>query len=447
VTNLDNQAGRASDKLYVLLLNQDWFRDELRSLGHETLFVGWEEDSPDVVIPKTGCTLHQLLDKIPADFPLNRIVYYDNSGPIAIIGLEHSEVPTLFYSVDSHHHVEWHRYFSAVFDATIVAQRDYVPPFIDTGAPASWFPLWAPLTVTPVAEKSCDVSFRGNLDPKYHPERAVFFERLKELVPVDTGMGGYIDIFSRSKIVINQTVKNDVNFRVFESMMCGALLLTPSTGNGIDQLFQDGVEFCLYEHNNAQDAADKIRYFLEHEQERATIAQNGRQAVLDKHSALARAKQLAQMLQGLKISARSNRYLGAGVAYLTSATLCKKALPEIANQLVKYAAECFRAVEPRGSECQQELCNSVFVTKFLLEKEGYLERASELLSSFYQLYPKDPLIALAYLHSLVIRQQETLASDMAQRISEQPAELLSSIHPIMDSLKSSLFLQLGDNWP
>jgi len=153
------------------------------------------------------------------------------------------------------------------------------------------------------------------------------------------------------------------------------------------------------------------------------------------------------MLQGLKISARSNRYLGAGVAYLTSATLCKKALPEIANQLVKYAAECFRAVEPRGSECQQELCNSVFVTKFLLEKEGYLERASELLSSFYQLYPKDPLIALAYLHSLVIRQQETLASDMAQRISEQPAELLSSIHPIMDSLKSSLFLQLGDNWP
>jgi len=48
---------------------------------------------------------------------------------------------------------------------------------------------------------------------------------------------------SRCKIVLNLPLADDLNFRTFEAMSCGALLLTPKIANGQEVLFREGVHY------------------------------------------------------------------------------------------------------------------------------------------------------------------------------------------------------------
>lgn len=107
--------------------------------------------------------------------------------------------------------------------------------------------------------------------PDLNPERGAFFDELRTKVPVHVTQGQYWTIFPQSEIVINQTVKRDVNFRVFEAMMCGTLPVDGRIENGCE-LFRDGEHLVTYEKNNTSDAADKIRYYLRSPRRSATIA-------------------------------------------------------------------------------------------------------------------------------------------------------------------------------
>src|SRR5690606_12209245 len=180
---------------------------------------------------------------------------HDNSAPIIVDGLEEVEVPTLFYSIDTHHHYDFHRYLAHVFDYTLVAQKDYIPEFERVGGVVEWMPLWAPKHFEPAREKRFGAGFVGTLDEKLNPDRVRVFGELGELVSVLYKQGHYFEIFPYSELVINQTVKGDMNFRIFESMMCGACLLTEEGGNGLTDLFTPGEHLLTYRRNDAADAA------------------------------------------------------------------------------------------------------------------------------------------------------------------------------------------------
>ena len=84
----------------------------------------------------------------------------------------------------------------------------------------------------------------------------------------------------RAKISINFSFsvdKHQLKGRVFETMHSGAMLLetkNPQT----EMLFNDGIDYVSF--SNKEDLVKKIKYYLIHEQERESIAQNGRQKVL-----------------------------------------------------------------------------------------------------------------------------------------------------------------------
>ena len=99
----------------ILLINQDWFAPEWRAQGHEVLVAS--------SIPE-----HELLidaplmplTKLCGDFKPDRILVHDNSSPIMISGLEDTDIPTVFYSVDAQHHSHYHRFLAGAFDLTFV---------------------------------------------------------------------------------------------------------------------------------------------------------------------------------------------------------------------------------------------------------------------------------------------------------------------------------------
>ena len=89
-------------------------------------------------------------------------------------------------------------------------------------------------------------------------------------------------IFYNSKININitsKTIESGIPQRVFDILACGGFCIT-NYQQEIAEYFTDGQELVMY--TSMADLADKVRYYLEHEEERKQIAENGRAAVMQK---------------------------------------------------------------------------------------------------------------------------------------------------------------------
>ncbi len=314
-----------TNKRSILLCNQNWFAAELMARGHKVVTAGPANRGFDIQYQRPGTPIDKLLAELPRGFTPDALIYHDDSGPAWITGLETLEVPSIFYSVDAHHHSLWHKHFGAAFDKVYVAQRDYLREYQEISSNAEWLPLWIPITLKPLpqSERTIPVSFRGSMDQNLHPERVRFFAKLREKLEVDAGWGEYALIYTNSKIVINQAVKNDFNFRVFEALASGALLITPYVENGLTDLFTPGEDIVTYDNNNVDEAAEKIRYYLSNDAERERIAANGFRKVQELHTAEARAIQIEKCLSGLTRGERKAKHFGTSIAYLSSSLTCR----------------------------------------------------------------------------------------------------------------------------
>ena len=88
-------------------------------------------------------------------------------------------------------------------------------------------------------------------------------------------------IYSRSKInlnITNEQLITSLPVRVFDVLACGGFLLTDAQQDA-SELFRPGEELAVY--SDPGDLAAKVRYYLEHENERNRIRQAGRAKVLE----------------------------------------------------------------------------------------------------------------------------------------------------------------------
>jgi glycosyltransferase involved in cell wall biosynthesis len=285
----------------ILLINHTWLKEELELIGHRVITAGCRGGFD--IFFTWSCSIEELYEMLPEGFLPDRIVYYDDSADPSILNIEDALCPTVFLSVDIHHHYGWHKYFIESFSHTLIAQKDYIHKLETeqcTDRPVSWFPLWATQNIEPARVRDIPVSFRGTLSEKLHPARKTFFEYVSQKIPVDYAEGPFADVYARSRIVLNEAVNGDLNFRVFEGMIAGALMVTPRVRNGLQELFTDGEDLVVYDTGDPFDAIKKLEYYLSHDDERERIAENGRKKVLELHSRQARADKLSEILASLK---------------------------------------------------------------------------------------------------------------------------------------------------
>jgi hypothetical protein len=138
--------------MQILLINQNWFATELRDFGHHVVSTGFAKHL-DYVLQSPIIDINHLLALLPAGFSPDRIVWFDNSAPVTVLGLEDCPIPTLMYSVDTHHHHVLHSYVASSFDHVFVAQKDYISSFSVRNTPCSWLPLWASELIEPSEQK------------------------------------------------------------------------------------------------------------------------------------------------------------------------------------------------------------------------------------------------------------------------------------------------------
>lgn len=249
------------------------------------------------------------------------LVVADKSRPPFVLGMEHFPCLTVFYAVDTHIH-SWYPLYAQGFDACLVSLRDHLPLFgraalgerCRLGAEqVRWFPAFAPDLPPPASpprpadKPEWDCLFVGTVDAERTPRRARFLAELGQRVPLVLRRGDYRALYPRARVVLNYCELGDLNFRVFETLGCGACLVTPLIGQGQDELFTSGEHFLGYPPDDLDAAEAAIRLALADEALRTRLATAGLAAVNAAHRASHRARAFSDFVRGLSPSLVAER--------------------------------------------------------------------------------------------------------------------------------------------
>ncbi len=103
-------------------------------------------------------------------------------------------------------------------------------------------------------------------------------------------------VFKMSKINLNITLRSiqrGIPLRAMDIMGCGGFLLTNYQEDFLS-FFEPGVDYVYYE--GRRDLLEKIDYYIEHEEERKEIAENGHMKVLEYHTYEKRLEEIIRMV-------------------------------------------------------------------------------------------------------------------------------------------------------
>lgn len=285
------------------------FAPAWRNMGHHVLTMG-KGAGHDVTLTQL-IGPRELWEILSAhDFRPELTVWVDRCRPLEVFGLERLPGVVVGYSIDQYCN-PWHVPYSWAFDLFLVAQKDYLKLFRDPRAwrECRWFPLYSRLDVDrdPGVDRDIPVSFVGTLNPPLNPDRGPFLRRFRQACPAIVQQGAYAPIFGRSRIVINQSVVGELNFRLFQAAACGAAVLSEDVENGLREVFVPGEEILVYPRNDASAAARIAREALADPQRLDDIARRGRRRVQRDHSATVRAREILRLAAPLLDSRASMR--------------------------------------------------------------------------------------------------------------------------------------------
>lgn len=209
------------------------------------------------------------------------------------------------------------------FDILISSFPHFVEQFRNKGVASYYQPLaFEPLILDDMAaptERNISCSFVGGIS-QVHGKATTLLEYLASAT--DIQFWGYgsenlpahssirqkhhgevwgkemFGILRRSQMTVNRHI--DVagryanNMRLFEATGCGAMIITDAKEN-LHELFEPGKEVVVY--HSPEECAELIRYYEEHPEAAASIAQAGQIRTLNDHTYAARMKQTAEWLE------------------------------------------------------------------------------------------------------------------------------------------------------
>jgi hypothetical protein len=277
----------------ILLVGPSRLAPPLVALGHDVVEAAALLPADRVPgAPFDVRPLWRSLDPVPELL----LVVQDLEAPVLAFGIEDVPAPRLYWAIDVHLNWFWQRWYARLFDAVLVAQKDWVPLFAADGVPAHWLPWGAEdvFLAAPALPRVHDLAFVGTVDAGTRPKRAAAVEMLRRrfgLRVFGATAGERLDpaataaVYAQARIVFNESVLGDVNFRVFEAMGAGAMLVTEAVENGLTDLFTPGIHLDTY---GPATLVEKVGRWLGDEARREAVARAGRCEVAARHAVRAR---------------------------------------------------------------------------------------------------------------------------------------------------------------
>lgn len=319
---------------------------------------------------------HGLVESFRPDW----ILQVDDSTPIPHMGLESLRIPKAWFAVDSHIHWEWHRHYAPVFDIVFCAQKKHVPVLGAFQARVEWLPLSFTDTEAeflPWAAREHDASFVGTLDIALNPGRVRLLDEMKSRgLPILVKQGDTRSVYRNSRVVINQSANDDLNFRFFEAIGYGALLVTDRISHSLPDMGEPGVDFLVYAPGDADDLHAKVGWALEHPAESEAMARRAQAKILKSHRISHRILRIRDAFSGADASPVPNPFVsdpGRVLGHLAAAHehLSRLSLPE---PLVEFMAdEARRLALAALQSAPHEPWSSLVLAQLELEKGAFAE--------------------------------------------------------------------------
>ncbi|MGJ3524423.1 glycosyltransferase family protein [Nitratidesulfovibrio sp. D1] len=227
-----------------------------RHMGHEVL---------DLHPPGGMVDITALLDA--RGFAPDLLVQQETLGARVILaGLETLRCRKAYWAIDSHLNMHWHRHYARLFDVVFTPHLSLfraLPPQWRHPRPVHLAMSGHDRPWQPHTQRGHDISMVGVLD-KYRPLRGWLAELLRDRFGVQARQGvpfaEMLRLYGDTRLIPNESIGFEVNFRLTEGASCGACVLTPDVGPDQDALFDDGREMVVYA--DGVDLLEKLRFLL-----------------------------------------------------------------------------------------------------------------------------------------------------------------------------------------
>lgn len=278
---------------------------EFKKLGCELLVIS-DQKYENVDLVATGAVdIRVICDT--NDFEPELILFVEGGNMnLFPTSLELFECSKIWWGIDSPHNFMKHIAVARLFDHTFLAQKEYVAKIKEEGIQSvSWMPLAYPSNSIKQIDyaRTIDVAYIGSLDWDLYPLRKIMLDKIASNFPNSyigkASADQMVEIYQKSKIVFNFSIKNDINMRIFEAMGSGAVLVTNKIeSNGMDDLFQESTHYLIYSAEN--DLIDLIERILKDPDLQASISWNGKKNVIQNHTYKQRASEILSFVTPYK---------------------------------------------------------------------------------------------------------------------------------------------------
>ena len=226
--------------------------------------LNWEV-TPQDIYRGNETTLQEVMGCLPDEWKPDFYLWVETGLSDIPRDLGQHKLPKVCYLIDTHINFDRHLEVARSFDFVFLAQKAYVQPMIRAGIDNV---MWLPLACDPEIHgkvelpKSCDVGFVGSISSK--PDRRNhLLGRINKQFELDCQrkfMNEMAEHFSKSKIVFNNAINNDLNMRVFEALCSGSLLVTdPANGSGLKELFEDKEHLVVYDDDQLEETISQLK--------------------------------------------------------------------------------------------------------------------------------------------------------------------------------------------
>jgi len=216
-----------------------------------------------------------------------------------VTGLDQVDCPTIFWAVDPHLNAHWQAYYARLFDVVCSTQKAWVPKLRERGAEdVRWLP-WCGWAEGAQEKRRYDMAFVGRISGQ-RPARKwmVDFLKTKEAtfaVEDNLSYRAMLDLYKDSKIIPNESIFGEVNFRLFEAASCGCMVLGQDLGEEQESLFEPGREMDIYSHVVEFD--EKLNFYLGNDRLLKAMGCAARERILADHLPANRARSLMEIGQ------------------------------------------------------------------------------------------------------------------------------------------------------
>ena len=257
------------------------------------------------------------------DFKPDLVFQNENLVARSILtGLDTLDCPLLLWCIDPHLNAHWHSSYARLFDLVLSTQKAWIPAIRQQGAPdIRWLPWFGrDIPWNDWNKRTHGLAFVGRITPQ-RPARKWMVDFLKKkaaaynpAIRQDLGFADMMKLYGNSKIIPNESIFGEINFRLFEAASCGCMVLSQDLGQEQEELFEPGREFDTYAH--AVELDRKLSTYLENDRLTRVMGQAARKRIQEEHLPIHRARRIIEYAT----DATRNRATGTDAAKWSALT-------------------------------------------------------------------------------------------------------------------------------